>query len=72
MFSNLLRYSVKSSVYYIKRRFIEALSVHLAVIYRINTGMAIKELIDPFVADFIKLIDSGAGIKRVQDTVNAK
>ena len=34
--------------------------------------MAIKESIDPFVADFAGLIDSGAGIGRVPDTVDVK
>ena len=72
MLLNLLRYDVKPSFYYVKKRFIKALSVHLAAIYRINARMAIKESIGLFVAEFERLINSKTGIGRVPDTVNAK
>ena len=56
----------------LKKHFIKALSVHWTLIYRINTKIAIKESINPFVAEFAGLIDNKAGIERVPDIINAK
>ena len=72
MLLNLLRYNVKLSFYYVKKRFIKALSVYLAVIYRMNARMAIKELINLFIADFAELINNKIRIGRVPDTFNTK
>ena len=72
MLLNLLPYGVKLSFYYIERRFIKALNVYLAVIYWTNARMAIKKSINPFIADFARLINNKTKIERVPNTIDAK
>ena len=62
MLLNFLRDSIKSPFYYIKKRFIKALNIHLAIIYRFNNKITIKKIINLFITDFIKLKYDEIGI----------